>query len=98
ERTGGPLYRDFDPSAGAMPMPWPDLRAFVALLDLDDTRRDAAIAARDGDVASRAVRLTIDSQLQSKAAALASDAVAKHQRLAAAAVVIDVDTGDVLAR
>jgi cell division protein FtsW (lipid II flippase) len=98
ERTGGPLYRDFDPSAGAMPMPWPDLRAFVALLDLDDTRRDAAIAARDGDVASRAVRLTIDSQLQSKAAALASDAVAKHRRLAAAAVVIDVDTGDVLAR
>lgn len=98
ERTGGPRYRDFDPSASAMPMPWPDLRAFVGLLDLDDARRDAAIAARDADLASRSVRLTIDSQLQTKVAALATDAVVKHHRLAAAAVVIDVDTGDVLAR
>ncbi|HEY0985906.1 MAG TPA: FtsW/RodA/SpoVE family cell cycle protein [Kofleriaceae bacterium] len=96
ERTGGPRYRDFDSSAGAMP--WPDLRAFVGLLDLDDAGRDAAIAARDADLASRSVRLTIDSKLQTRIAALAAGAVAKHHRLAAAAVVIDVDTGDVLAR
>jgi cell division protein FtsI/penicillin-binding protein 2 len=98
ERTGGPRYRDFDPRAGGGPLPWPDLRELVPLLDLDDAARDAAIAARDADVASRAVRLTLDARLQAKAAGLAQDAVAKHHRLAAAAAVIDVDTGQVLAR
>ena len=92
ERTGGPRY----PGGGALP--WPDLRGFVELLDLDDAGRDAAIAARDAAIADRSVRLTIDAKLQTKVAALARDAVAKSKRVAAVAVVIDVDTGHVLAR
>jgi cell division protein FtsW (lipid II flippase) len=90
ERTGGPRY----PGGGALP--WPDLREFVPLLDLDDAARDDAIAAKNAAIPS--VRLTIDAKLQAKVAVLARDAVTKGKRLAAAAVVIDVDTGHVLAR
>jgi cell division protein FtsW (lipid II flippase) len=99
ERTGGPRYRQFDARAGAGPLPWPDLRALVPLLDLDDAARDAAIAARDADIAARSVHLTLDARLQARIAALARKAVAKHRRVgAAAAAVIDADTGQVLAR
>lgn len=92
ERTGGPRH----PRGGALA--WPDLRGLVPLLDLDDAARDAAIAARDAAIAERSVTLTLDARLQAKVAALARDAVGKGNRLAAAAVVIDVDTGHVLAR
>jgi cell division protein FtsW (lipid II flippase) len=98
ERTDGPRDHGLDVGAGSRPLPWPDLRELVPLLDLDDAAREAAIAARDADVASRSVRLTIDARLQAKIAALAGDAVAKHRRIAVAAAVIDVDTGQVLAR
>jgi cell division protein FtsW (lipid II flippase) len=86
ERSGGPAR-----------LPWPDLRGFVPLLDLEGAARERAIAARDGDTASRSVRVSIDSKLQAQAAKLAQAAVARG-KLAVAAVVIDVDTGAVLAR
>lgn len=88
ERTDGPRY----PRGGRLP--YPDLRALVPLLDLDDTARDSAIAKRAGPD----VRLTIDARLQTKVATLAKDAVAKGKRVAAAAVVLDVESGEVLAR
>ena len=74
-----------------------DLAGFVPLLDLDDDARDAALARRDADVASRSVTLTLDGKLQAKVAELARAAIARNG-LAAAAVVLDVDTGQVLAR
>ena len=83
--------------AGDVRLPWPDLRSFVPLLDLDDTARDAAIAARDADVAARTVRLTLDARLQARLAALVQAEVGKRHRAAAAAV-IDVETGQVIAR
>lgn len=88
ERANGPRY----PQGGTLP--YPDLRGFVPLYDLDDAARDAAIAKR----AAPDVRLTIDAKLQTRVATLAKDAVAKGKRVAAAAVVLDVDTGQVLAR
>jgi cell division protein FtsW (lipid II flippase) len=93
ERTGGPR----DPRR-ARALPWPDLRRLVPLLDLGDAAQDAAIDAIDADVAARSVQLTLDGKLQAKAAELAQAAVARGRRLAAAAVVLDVDTGAVLAR
>jgi peptidoglycan glycosyltransferase len=75
---------------------WSDMRDFVELLDLGDDARDAAIAKLDAAIAKRSVKLTIDSRLQTNVAQLLRAATAK--RLAAAAVVIDVDTGEVLAR
>ncbi|HWO24661.1 MAG TPA: FtsW/RodA/SpoVE family cell cycle protein [Kofleriaceae bacterium] len=95
ERTGGP--RDPRGPRGAA-LPWPDLRPFVRLLDLDLAARDAAIAALDQDLATRSVRTTLDAKLQGKVAALAQAAVGTGRRLAAAAAVLDVDTGHVLAR
>jgi cell division protein FtsW (lipid II flippase) len=86
ERIGGP--------AG---LPWPDLRSFVPLLDLDGAARERAFAARDGNIGARSVRVSLDSKLQAQAAKLAQAAVARG-KLAVAAVVIDVDTGEVLAR
>jgi cell division protein FtsI/penicillin-binding protein 2/cell division protein FtsW (lipid II flippase) len=74
-----------------------NLDSFVPLLDEDDAARDRALAARDADLASRSVTITIDSQLQAKVAELLRAAV-KGKKLAAAAVVIDVATGEVLAR
>jgi hypothetical protein len=72
-----------------------DLSAFAPLLDLTHDARALAIAAIDADVGSRSIRLTIDGRLQTKVAALL--AAAKPKR-AAVAVVMDVDTGQVLAR
>lgn len=74
-----------------------NLASFVPLLDLDDAARDEAIAKKDADVASRSVTLTLDAKLQAKVAELLHAAVSR-KGLAAAAVVVDVDTGQVLAR
>lgn len=74
-----------------------NLASFVPLLDEDDAGRDEALAARDADIASRSVSITIDSRLQQRVAELARDAV-KGRRVAAAAVVLDATTGEVLAR
>ncbi len=76
----------------------PDLRAFVPLLALDRDARRARIAAIDADVDSRTVRLTIDARLQDAAAKILQVVLANDRGPAAAAVVIDVDTGQVLAR
>jgi cell division protein FtsW (lipid II flippase) len=103
ERDDAPRYRDFDRTGDAR-LPSPDLRAFSPLLDLaagidagmDRSARDRAVTAIDADVASRSVRLTIDARLQAKLGTLLADAGAR--RLAVAAVVLDVATGQVLAR
>ena len=95
-RLRGYGERDDAPRVGDVRLPSPDLRGLASLLDLDRASRDRAIAAIDADVAARSVRLTIDATLQTKVAKLLADARAK--RLGIAAVVIDVDTGQVLAR
>jgi cell division protein FtsW (lipid II flippase) len=71
------------------------LAAFAPLLDLDGDARDSAIATLDADVASRSVTLALDARLQVDVGKLAAAAKGK---LAVAAVVLDVDTGRVLAR
>jgi cell division protein FtsI/penicillin-binding protein 2/cell division protein FtsW (lipid II flippase) len=73
-----------------------NLDSFVPLLDVDDAARDKALAERDADIASRSVKVTIDAKLQAKVAQLARDAGRGKQAVAAA--VIDVATGEVLAR
>jgi len=74
-----------------------DLDGFVPLIDLAPAAREKALAARDADIGSRSVRITLDAKLQAKAATLVQNVVARG-RVAAAAVVLDVDTGQVLAR
>lgn len=74
-----------------------DLRGFVPLIDLAPKARAKALAARDADIGSRSVRVSIDAKLQAKAALLAQTLVARG-KLAVAAVVIDVDSGQILAR
>jgi cell division protein FtsW (lipid II flippase)/cell division protein FtsI/penicillin-binding protein 2 len=97
ERAGAPGRRAYDPRGPDASLPWPDLRGLAPLLDLDRAQRRARLAAIDADVEARSVRLTIDAGLQTDVAALLSAAVSgKH--LAAVAVVLDVDTGQVLAR
>ncbi|HEX5058785.1 MAG TPA: FtsW/RodA/SpoVE family cell cycle protein [Kofleriaceae bacterium] len=86
------LERQFDAKLTG----YADLAGFVPLLDLDDTAREKALAARDADIASRSVKLTLDSKLQAKVAALARDA--GKSWLTVAAVVMNAQTGEVLAR
>jgi cell division protein FtsI/penicillin-binding protein 2/cell division protein FtsW (lipid II flippase) len=86
------LERQFDAKLTG----YADLAGFVPLLDLDDAARDQALAARDADIASRSVKLTLDAKLQAKVAELARDA--GKGKLAVAAVVLDAATGQVLAR
>ncbi len=74
-----------------------NLKGFVPLIDLEPKARATALAARDADIGSRSVRISLDAKLQAKAAQLAQ-AVVSRGKLAAAAVVIDVDTGQILAR
>src|SRR5206468_2055149 len=47
---------------------------------------------------TRTVKLTLDGKLQTKVAELARAAAAAHHYVAVAAVILDVDTGQVLAR
>jgi cell division protein FtsW (lipid II flippase) len=77
-------------------LPNPDLRAFAALIHLPDDDRAAAVAALVADKAGRSVRLSLDDDLQRAVAKVVRVAAAKGE--AAAAVVIDVDSGAVLAR
>jgi cell division protein FtsW (lipid II flippase) len=76
-------------------LPNPDLSRFAPLVRLPRPERDAAVQALIDDVAGRTVRLTLDAQLQERAAKILR---ANRLGRAAAAVVIDVDTGRVLAR
>jgi cell division protein FtsW (lipid II flippase) len=100
ERTDGPSYRELDRSGKDtrdVRVAWPDLRPFARLLSLSRSERATAIRAIDQDLASRSVKLTIDARLQTKVVELLRGAVTA-KRPAAIAVVIDVDTGQVLAR
>ncbi|KAB2910535.1 MAG: hypothetical protein F9K40_02340, partial [Kofleriaceae bacterium] len=74
-----------------------DLTAYASVLELSRDQRAARIRQIDEDVASRSVRITVDARLQREVAAILADGV-KGRRPAAAAVVLDVDTGQVLAR
>ncbi|HEY3355218.1 MAG TPA: FtsW/RodA/SpoVE family cell cycle protein, partial [Polyangia bacterium] len=93
ERQGGP-------SVGSPPqrLAAPDLRPFVPLLALPPAERRRRVRALDDDIAARSVRLSLDARLQRQVAALLQRRVGAGRQLAAAAVVLDVDTGEVLAR
>ncbi|MGE0868166.1 MAG: FtsW/RodA/SpoVE family cell cycle protein [Kofleriaceae bacterium] len=93
ERQLDHRLRGYPDVAGA-----PDLRRFVPLLDLGRDARVDAVERIDGDLAARSVRLTLDAKLQAAVAQLAQRTVRDHRYLAAAAVVLDVDSGHVLAR
>jgi cell division protein FtsW (lipid II flippase) len=75
-----------------LPLPAPDLRGMVRLLHASDDE----IERLAEDVDARSVRLTLDAELQQKAAAALAH-WSKNAK-AGAAVVIDVDSGEVLAR
>lgn len=80
------------PSARLLPLPSPDLSGLVRLLHASDTE----IQAIAEDVGSRSVQLTLDAELQDRSSVLLAHWAKKAK--AAAAVVIDVDTGQVLVR
>lgn len=75
-----------------------DLSTYAPLLELPRGERAAALRALDEDVAARSVRLSLDARLQRRAAELLAAAVRGRAVPAAAAVLVDVDTGQVLAR
>jgi cell division protein FtsW (lipid II flippase) len=74
-----------------------DYMPLVPLLHLTGDARAAAIAAVADDIDSRSVTLSLDASLQATAGALVRDVGPDYGR-AAAVVVLDVDTGQVLAR
>jgi len=75
-----------------LPLPSPDFRPLLPLMRADpDTLKKV-----DDDIASRTVRITIDAKLQQQVSNILKEA-ARHGK-AAAAVVLDADTGHVLAR
>lgn len=97
ERSGGPTFRDLGGESDA-PLPWPDLRAFAPLLTLSAEDRQHRVELIDADVAARSVRVSIDAALQRRVASILAARVAKRGRGAAAAAVLDADSGQVLAR
>ncbi len=97
-RAGGPRYRAFDPRGPDAPLPWPDLRALVPLLARSPAARATAVRVLADDVAARSVRVTLDAGLQRAIAALIAPTLTAGRGAAVAVVVIEVDTGAVLAR
>ncbi|MEQ1568295.1 MAG: FtsW/RodA/SpoVE family cell cycle protein [Myxococcota bacterium] len=80
------------PAARLLPLPSPDLTSLVRLLRAPD----AEIERIAHDAESRSVRLTIDAELQQKASEILAHWSKNAE--AGAAVVVDVDSGEVLAR
>jgi cell division protein FtsI/penicillin-binding protein 2 len=79
-------------------LPRHDLRAFAELLADFPARREDRLRAWAEDRESRTVTLTIDARLQRRLADALRTAAARSQTGASSGVVIDVDTGEVLAR
>jgi cell division protein FtsW (lipid II flippase) len=79
-----------------LPLAAPDFRPLLPILHAGGANRPEVLQKIAEDVASRSVKITIDARLQKAA----SDAVKKAamKGTAGAAVVVDVDTGQVLAR
>ena len=98
ERKGGPRYQEFGLPGASLPLPWPDLRAFAALMELARAEREARMRQVDADIASRSVRLTIDARLQVEVATILRTRVRAIAGHAGAAVVLDVESGEILAR
>ncbi|HHO49535.1 MAG TPA: hypothetical protein ENK18_01390 [Deltaproteobacteria bacterium] len=81
-----------------LPLPAPDLRPLVPILHAPPKERPSRIVEAVGTLDDRSVTLTIDANLQSLAAETLAT-YAEHSKVgAAAAVVIDVDSGEVLVR
>lgn len=76
----------------------PDHRSLLPLARLDPQARKAALAVLSDDVASRSVSLTLDARLQRALAVKVREAAEKSSVGAAAVVVLDPATGQVLAR
>jgi len=89
--------RAADVAVRQVPLPAPDYRPLVPILHTPPDDRDAAIAAAFGPVSSRSVALTLDAELQ-RATWDILEEVVDARGMAAAAVVIDVATGEVLVR
>jgi len=83
-------------SVRLLPLPAPDFRPLLPLLRAGPVDREAALARIVADVESRTARTTIDARLQKATSDILKRAAARG--LAAAAVVIDANTGEVLAR
>ncbi|MBN1334834.1 MAG: FtsW/RodA/SpoVE family cell cycle protein [Deltaproteobacteria bacterium] len=83
-------------SARLLPLPAPDLSSLAALLHRPRRGRQARIAEIAADVDGRSVQVSLDARLQRAVAAALEPALRRGR--AAAAVVLDVDTGQVLAR
>ena len=79
-----------------LPLPAPDFRPLVWILRVGGRGRDAAIAKVAANTASRTAHLTLDARLQGAVSQILRRAATKGK--AAAAVVLDVNTGEVLAR
>jgi cell division protein FtsW (lipid II flippase) len=79
-----------------LPLPAPDYRPLIPILRAGGAGREKAIAKVAADVASRTAHLTIDARLQVAASEVMKRAAAKGK--AAASVVLDANTGEVLAR
>ncbi len=96
ERPDPPAYRQG--CAGREPIPSPDLRPLAPVLRLPAGERAPAIEERLGDAESRSVSLTLDAGLQAKTHGILGRAAASSATGAAAAAVVDADTGQILAR
>lgn len=75
-----------------------DVTAFVPLLHLPPDAREAAVQALADDVDARSVRLSLDAKLQARVADAVKAAAKKTKVGAAALVVLDPATGQLLAR
>jgi cell division protein FtsI/penicillin-binding protein 2 len=81
-----------------LPLAAPDYSALLPILRAGGSRRDAALAEFSKDVERRTAHITLDAKLQKRAAEILKQHAAKGQVGAAAAIVLDANTGEVLAR
>ena len=79
-----------------LPLPNPDLSGFVPLLHMRRSKREQVLNTWAAAIEERSVRLTLDADLQEASAQVLQNEKERGQALATA--IIDVDTGQVLAR
>jgi cell division protein FtsW (lipid II flippase)/cell division protein FtsI/penicillin-binding protein 2 len=98
DRRRAEAMREPGETVRLLPLQAPDFRPLLPLLRMGAARRAEEIKKVSADVKSRTAQITLDVRLQQDAVNILKEAVKKSQVRSGAAVLLDVGTGQVLAR
>ena len=98
DRRRAESKREAGETVRMLPLAAPDFRPLLPLLRLGAARREVEIKKVSADVKSRTAQITLDARLQLATVEILKEAVKRSQVQSGSAVLMDVNTGQVLVR